>query len=153
MELERGPKGLGQVGSRRKDIKKARDGNKVGWGGRWGQLKILLESGRRLGEGEISRMSLAQESLDPNLYFYLFIILLFRAAPAAYGGSQARTGAIAIGLHHSHSTMESEPNLQLNTTAHGNAREWGQGLNSHPHRYYSDLFLLCNSGNSLDSNF
>ena len=36
------------------------------------------------------------------------------AAPVAYGGSQARgqTGAVAAGLHHSHSNMESEPHLQ-----------------------------------------
>ena len=34
----------------------------------------------------------------------LFIYLLFKAAPAAYGGSQSRgqIGAAAAGLHHSH---------------------------------------------------
>ena len=39
--------------------------------------------------------------------------LLFRAAPAAYGGSQARgrVGAIAAGLHHSHSNAGSELHL------------------------------------------
>ena len=47
--------------------------------------------------------------------FYLFICLfcLFRATPMAYGGSQARglIGAVAIGLHHSHSDIGSEPCL------------------------------------------
>ena len=39
---------------------------------------------------------------------------LFRSKPAAYGGSQARcqTGAIAAGLHHSHSNARSELHLQ-----------------------------------------
>ena len=34
-----------------------------------------------------------------------FFFVFFRAAPAAYGGSQARgpVGATAAGLHHSHS--------------------------------------------------
>ena len=42
-----------------------------------------------------------------------FFFLLFRAIPAAYGGSQARdrTGATAAGLHHSHSNAGSEPSL------------------------------------------
>ena len=39
---------------------------------------------------------------------------LFRAAPAAYGGSQARgrIGAVAAGLHHGHSSTRSKPCLQ-----------------------------------------
>ena len=43
-----------------------------------------------------------------------FILLLFRAAPAAYGGSQARgqIGAIAASLHHSHSNAESKARLR-----------------------------------------
>ena len=43
-------------------------------------------------------------------YFFLF---LFRATPAAYGGSQARglIGATAAGLHHSRSNVRSEPRL------------------------------------------
>ena len=38
------------------------------------------------------------------------IFFLFRAGPAAYGGSQARgpIRAVAAGLHHSHSNMGSE---------------------------------------------
>ena len=53
-----------------------------------------------------------------GIYFiYLFIYCLFAiswAAPAAYGGSQARglIGAVATGLHLSHSNARSEPRLQ-----------------------------------------
>ena len=40
--------------------------------------------------------------------------LFFRAAHVAYGDSQARgpVGAIAAGLHHSHSNAGSAPNLR-----------------------------------------
>ena len=46
--------------------------------------------------------------------FFFFVFCLFRAAPAAYGGSQSRgpTGATAAGLHHSHSSAGSEVHLQ-----------------------------------------
>ena len=39
---------------------------------------------------------------------------LFRAAPAAYGGSQSRgpIRAVAAGLHHSHSIARSKPCLR-----------------------------------------
>ena len=42
-----------------------------------------------------------------------FLSCLFSAAPAAYGGSQARgtIKAVATGLHHSHSNRGSEKNL------------------------------------------
>ena len=45
------------------------------------------------------------------LSFFFFFFGLFRAAPTASGGSQARgqIGAEAIGLHHSHSNAGSEP--------------------------------------------
>ena len=53
----------------------------------------------------------------------------------AYGGSQARgrIGAIAPGLHHSHSKAESELRLQpqLRATPDPLATEWGQGSNLH----------------------
>ena len=44
----------------------------------------------------------------------VIVVLLFRAALAAYGGSQARgrIGATAAGLNHSHSNAGSEPHLQ-----------------------------------------
>ena len=46
------------------------------------------------------------------LFVYLFI-WLFRAAPAAYGGSRARgeIRAIAAGLHYSHSNARSKLHL------------------------------------------
>ena len=45
---------------------------------------------------------------------FIFYFLLFRAAPAAYGGSQARSqiGATPASLHHSYSNIRSEPRLQ-----------------------------------------
>jgi len=49
----------------------------------------------------------------PTWLFCLFV-LLFRATPAGYGGSQTRgqIGAEAAGLHHSHSRAVSEPCLE-----------------------------------------
>ena len=46
------------------------------------------------------------------LFFFFFCI--FRAAPVAYAGSQARgpIGAVATGLCHSHTNEGSEPHLQ-----------------------------------------
>ena len=48
-----------------------------------------------------------------NMYFFFFFVFS-RAAPTAYGGSQARglIKAIAAGLHHSHSNARSKPCLQ-----------------------------------------
>ena len=52
----------------------------------------------------------------------LFFFWLFKAAPSAYGGSQARglVGAVAASLCHSHSKVGSElrlrPTLQLTAT-------------------------------------
>ena len=43
--------------------------------------------------------------------FLFSLFFLFRAAPVAHGSSQARCqiGAVAAGLHHSHSSIGSEP--------------------------------------------
>ena len=49
------------------------------------------------------------------LFIYLFVrFCLFRAAPMAYGSSQARdrVGAVAASVHHSHSNTRSEPHLR-----------------------------------------
>ena len=48
------------------------------------------------------------------LFTYLLICHLFRASPTAYGISQARgrLGAVAAGLHHSHSSVGSKPHLR-----------------------------------------
>ena len=48
------------------------------------------------------------------VYFNFSVFCLFRAAPAAYGDSQARDliGAVAAGLPHSHSNARSKPCLR-----------------------------------------
>ena len=52
----------------------------------------------------------------PSEFFFFFFCLfaISWAAPAAYGGSQARgrIGAVATGLRQSHSNAGSEPRLQ-----------------------------------------
>ena len=50
--------------------------------------------------------------MTQSKFFGLFAIS--RATPVAYGGSQARglIGAVAAGLHQSHSNVGSEPHLQ-----------------------------------------
>jgi len=72
--------------------------------------------------------------------YFLFVFLLFLwAAPAAYGGSQARgpIGAVATGLRQSHSNTGSEPRLQptpqLTATPDHQPTEQGQGRNPQPH--------------------
>ena len=52
----------------------------------------------------------------------VFQFLLFRAAPEAHGGSQARgqIGATAAGLCHSHSNGRIQAMSVTYTTAHGN---------------------------------
>ena len=44
---------------------------------------------------------------------FVCLFVCFRAAPTAYGGSQARgpIGAAAAGLHHSHRNAGSKPHL------------------------------------------
>ena len=49
------------------------------------------------------------------IYFsFLCFFMSFRATPTAYGGSQARgpIGAVAVGLHHSHSNLGSKLRLR-----------------------------------------
>ena len=56
---------------------------------------------------------------------FLLSFLLFRAAPVAYGGSQARgpIGATAAGHSHSNSNTGSKPSVSVTyTTAHSNTR-------------------------------
>ena len=72
-----------------------------------------------------------------NDFFGVFY--LFRAAPVAYGGSQARDliGSVATGLRHSHSNARSEsrlwPTPQLSATLDPQPTEQGQGLNPQLH--------------------
>ena len=48
------------------------------------------------------------------VFFVVVVVAISWAAPAAYGGSQARgrIGAVATGLRQSHSNAGSEPRLQ-----------------------------------------
>ena len=73
-----------------------------------------------------------------NIYTYIFKRpFLFKAAPMAYGGSQARglIGAVAASLRHSHSHSNtgSEPHLrptpQLTAMLDPQPTQRGQGLN------------------------
>ena len=58
---------------------------------------------------------LTADRLNDSVLLFLFYVfcLFFRAAPATYGGSWARGGirSVAVGLHHSHSNVESEPRM------------------------------------------
>ena len=47
-------------------------------------------------------------------YLFIYLFLLFVAAPVAYGSSQARgqIGALAAGLQYSHSNVGSKPHLR-----------------------------------------
>ena len=70
-----------------------------------------------------------------------FSFCLFRAAPGAYGSSQVRgqLGAVAAGLHHSHSHTRSEPHLQPTPQLMATLAPWptdqSQGSNTSPHGY------------------
>ena len=54
-----------------------------------------------------------------TLFLFIYLFLLFRATPSAYGGSQARgrIGAVANGLHHSSVGIYQ---VLAYTTAHSN---------------------------------
>jgi len=70
-------------------------------------------------------------------FFFFFLFVFFRAAPAAYGGSQAMgwIRATAADLHHSHNNAGSKPCLwptpQLTATLDPRPTERGQGSNPH----------------------
>ena len=55
-----------------------------------------------------------------NIFSVFFFF--FKAAPTAYGSSQARgqIGAVVADLYHSHSNARSEPHLRPTPTAHSN---------------------------------
>ena len=89
-----------------------------------------------------SRHSLTAEVPSrPFLFFFFFFFAFSRAAPVAYGGSQARglIRAVAAGLYHSHSNSGSEPCLrptpQLTAMPDPYPTERGQGSNQCPQRY------------------
>ena len=78
-------------------------------------IRGLTVDKERIPSGTMGRHSVGTVCLatfqGPPLFY--FILLLFRATPVAYGGSQARgrIGTTAAGLHHSHSNTGSEPRL------------------------------------------
>ena len=59
-------------------------------------------------------LSLKASEEDQSRQVLVYFLCLFRAAPAAYGKSQARgrIGAIAADLYHSHNNTGSEQHLQ-----------------------------------------
>ena len=78
------------------------------------------------------------------MYLCICLCDFSRAAPAAHGDSQGRglIGAVATGLHHSHSSAGSEPHLrltpQLMATPDPSPTEQGQGSNPQLHGSQSD---------------
>ena len=73
-----------------------------------------------------------------ELPILFLIFFLFKAAPAAYGCSQAgvQSRAIAASRHHSHSNWGSDPCLRpIPQLIAMPDPERGQGWNPHPHRY------------------
>ena len=64
----------------------------------------------REGPALVGKMLVANNCAPMDFFFFFW---LFRAAPMAYGSSQARNlvGAIAAGLYLSHNNMESKPCL------------------------------------------
>ena len=87
--------------------------------------------------------------------FFVFVFLFhFRAAPMAYGSSQAKgqIRARAAGLHYSHSNAGSQPclrfTLKLIAALDPGPTERGQGAVPHFQGYQSDSFPLRHNGNS-----
>ena len=112
---------------------------------------LLCSYSMRISESELCLLHFKQ---TPHSFYFFLGGGPFRAAPAAYGGSQARgwIRAIAAGLHHSCSSTGSElclcPIPQLMAMLDPWLAEQGQGSNLHPHGYQSDSFPLSNDGNS-----
>ena len=71
-------------------------------------LPVMLMRGRVFVFTELMPVYLGLNGPGPFLFFFFF-----RAAPAAYGGSQPRglIGAVAADLHHSQSNTRFEPCL------------------------------------------
>ena len=92
-----------------------------------------------------------------KIFILFFVFCLFRAAPVAYGGSQARgwIGAVATSLCHSNTGSEPhlQPTPQLMVVPDPQPTEQGQGSNLCPHGYQSHSFLLSHDGNSEDIKF
>ena len=76
-----------------------------------------------------------------DFFFFFWSFCLFKAAPTAYGSSQARglIGAVASSLHHSYSNRGSKlhlgPTLQLTAAQDLQPTERGQESNPKPHSF------------------
>ena len=98
---------------------------------------------------------LAFPELSFKVFFFVcFVFLLFRAAPTAYGRSQARgqIGATAVSLCHSHGNAGSEPHLwppQLMAMPDRWPTEQGLGSNPYLHGSKSDSFPLLHDRKAL----
>ena len=82
-----------------------------------GEKENLVGGGTK---GVVGKVWLPTSKKKFLFFFFCFLFFVFcfffcfsRAAPLAYGGSQARgpIGAVAAGLRHSYSNTGSEPNL------------------------------------------
>ena len=74
---------------------------------------------------------------DCRAFYFLFLLCVFRAAPKAYGSSQASSQIRAAPASHSQGNTRPEPCLrpapQLAATLHPQPTERGRGLTSCPH--------------------
>ena len=70
-------------------------------------LKISSSHIQKIKKKQVKSISIRYVVKPSIFFFFFFVFCLFRAAPAVYGNSQARgrIGAIAAGLHHSHSNL------------------------------------------------
>uniref|UniRef100_A0A8D1DQ06 GINS complex subunit 2 n=1 Tax=Sus scrofa TaxID=9823 RepID=A0A8D1DQ06_PIG len=111
------------------------------WDTRVAKLRVSADSFVRQQEAH-AKLGWAFQKWSP-LASLLF--LSFRATPSAHGGSQARgrIGAVAAGLHRSHSRARSEPRLrptpQPMAMPDPSPTERGQGSNLCPHGCLSGL--------------
>ena len=86
--------------------------------------------------------------------YFIYLFLLFRAIPGAYGSSQARgrVRAVAASLSHSHGNTKSKlclwPTPQLRAMPDPWPTEQDQGSNPCPHGYQSVSLPLSHGGNS-----
>ena len=95
---------------------------------------------------------LKKHSIAKNIYLFFF---LFRAAPAAYGSSQAREIELELQvLAYSTATAVLDPSCICDPHHSSqqcqilNSLSGGQESNLHPYGYQSSSFLLSHNGNS-----
>ena len=79
------------------------------------KIKASVDSVSSRGQRNICLLTshLRKQAVRELSGVFCLFVCLFRAAPVAYGGSQARglIGAVAAGLRQSHSNARSEPRL------------------------------------------